>query len=730
MARPTRSIAIFICLVAALALSFAPNSDLRFTNSDPLLFISSFNASRLFGSLWDLQSFAFGQSFGAFQFPTILDPTLWVFALSHQSVPLTFYFAIVATFFGTLVYYYALRRQVFVGIAVAFVTCTVLFNLQFSADFVSAIAPNIIAQLGLIYLTTGLMMIVGANSVVWMTLLFAFLFYVVISGWAFGMLTVPVIGLSLLALAVPLSPKRRALVGVLFLLACGLFFVSGVYAASDSFTLMSARLWRVGGNFPAATQELKRSMLIFGGWDQLPYARTVGFLGIAGLLYHVIARRDRMSIVALLTLIYVAALIFLDVQSAGYGVYWSLPEIGYFERTLIPLYVVFAGSALSYIIIAVTRCSLAVWRPASQKSKRSNTSDRSRVAAALAQFCISVPTALAVVVLAAGPYDNWQRYLWRSPPYWDRLEKFVGELRLPTPSGSDFSPTFLDATKADSINNCFHLLDGNEIWRYCAYMINLLTTRNVLEFHNLIDVQIGPMDDQVKFAAFTYLKDAGDSLARRLIKSYGIRYVAMDGDVNDGKPLSLGNKTASLIDLGPIGASDLSVDSVVYKPVYNLNEVLAARHEGKAVVHDQLLAAGAASLVPIDSFSLKYEPDGVALTAHSAGDSIMLLPFQFSNCLSMIDDAGHARLLRVNGGQAALHFTNTVSARIRNEFTYFGNTNCRYRDFADVFRIGLWPRQSYDVITAGLRVPFVMRLYLQSRLRQRDRLLEAKRLGD
>jgi hypothetical protein len=41
-----------------------------------------------------------------------------------------------------------------------------------------------------------------------------------------------------------------------------------------------------------------------------------------------------------------------------------------------------------------------------------------------------------------------------------------------------------------------------------------------------------------------------------------------------------------------------------------------------------------------------------------------------------------------------------------------------------VFRLGIWPRQSFDDLAQGRRVPLLMKFYLDARLRLRDRIMQ------
>ena len=72
---------IFIVSTAFLIQAFSPTltEGMMLSNSDSLFFYSSHIASLNFGSLFDLQTFAFGQGFGSFQHATLHHPFWWIF---------------------------------------------------------------------------------------------------------------------------------------------------------------------------------------------------------------------------------------------------------------------------------------------------------------------------------------------------------------------------------------------------------------------------------------------------------------------------------------------------------------------------------------------------------------------------------------------------------------------------------------------------------------------------
>ena len=154
---------------------------------------------------------------------------------------------------------------------------------------------------------------------------------------------------------------------------------------------------------------------------------------------------------------------------------------------------------------------------------------------------------------------------------------------------------------------------------------------------------------------------------------------------------------------------------------------MSAREEHVAVVHDGT-AYRNLPLVPATLFDLSYGHGEVSVHVQSAGDSVVLLPFQFSHCLRLAEgNSSGAELLMVNGGQAALRFTKEAKAVLVNAFRYFGDADCRRRDFISVFRHKIWPVNTVDDLAMGRRIPFVMKRYLAARLRYRDQILQGER---
>jgi hypothetical protein len=632
------------------------------TNVDSLLFFSSFHAARDFGSIADLQTFAFGQGFGAFQHPALFNLFWWLLDWT-ASVQLSYLITEFLVFVSVFAFaYFASSSLLVSGIAAFFATAFFFVPALFVDHFGTAV-PQAILQIAFVYL--GLAVIgFGLRRPLWISAGFAILLYAIVTDWMYFIFSIPFVGLCLVgvALSASVGAERKTMRGAWTWLllgtvvTIGLWYASGIPDAYNAFTLMSVRAWSPWGLLP----EYPRSLLIWGGVTHQRLATIVGIAAILSMVYLIWLRARFFVFVCPGVLAFLLLLAIADIDSTGANIYWTLPALGYFERPLIPFYAV----AIAYAFAQLVR--------------RSPLSSRLRaLSAALGDLDVLRPGALAVVLLASGAAAtivvfasvlvagrDLSGLIYRAPYYWERTMNFVQRLPIPRRSDALFAPYFIDLSPEQLINDCPHLHDPGvppRSPRYCLYMFNFHSARNFFEPHNLADIQNYQM-----FAA-------------------ALEMGRLD---TDHRPTNL--------------AGD--------------------RRDGLAAL---------STLVPVSDFSLEYRPGAVAIEVRSAGESIILLPFQFSHCLRLSQGTGEgAELIRVDGGQAALHFVNRADVRIANALTYFGDSGCRKRDFADVFRLGIWPLLSFDDLAQGRRVPLLMKFYLDARLRFRDRIMRESRADE
>ena len=84
--------------------------------------------------------------------------------------------------------------------------------------------------------------------------------------------------------------------------------------------------------------------------------------------------------------------------------------------------------------------------------------------------------------------------------------------------------------------------------------------------------------------------------------------------------------------------------------------------------------------------TITVETGGFSIRASSAGESLLVLPVQYSNCWH-IEGAGEAALFRANLLQLGIRFSGELAARLRLVFGPFGHSACRFRDVDDMHRL-------------------------------------------
>jgi hypothetical protein len=94
------------------------------------------------------------------------------------------------------------------------------------------------------------------------------------------------------------------------------------------------------------------------------------------------------------------------------------------------------------------------------------------------------------------------------------------------------------------------------------------------------------------------------------------------------------------------------------------------------------------TFVPAERQQLRMIKGGFQLSATSAGESLILVPLQYSHCWSMSGQGNDVRLYRANGFQTLVRFKGEMNARFDFHFGLFGSSACRLQDYADMQRLG------------------------------------------
>src|SRR5262249_33695939 len=187
---------VFCLSMLALTLIYYPCLSLSreggvFALSDHLYYISSYLASRRYGSWLDLQTFPFGQGFGIFQHPALSNPVWWIWELTNSD-QITYLAAMFILFGGVLTYYLSVReKSIFWGIFAAFVCGIAVFNSSVMADYFATGMPQTYFQIGAAYFGCAMLLGFGLRSTRWLLLGIALLYFATLMDWPYAIFLIP-----------------------------------------------------------------------------------------------------------------------------------------------------------------------------------------------------------------------------------------------------------------------------------------------------------------------------------------------------------------------------------------------------------------------------------------------------------------------------------------------------------------------------------------------------------
>jgi hypothetical protein len=93
------------------------------------------------------------------------------------------------------------------------------------------------------------------------------------------------------------------------------------------------------------------------------------------------------------------------------------------------------------------------------------------------------------------------------------------------------------------------------------------------------------------------------------------------------------------------------------------------------------------TFVPAERPELRMVKGGFHVVASSSGESLILLPIQYSRCWEVFNSDGSIdptiHLYRTNGFQTLVRFAGRIDARFRFRYGLFGSSACRLQDYRD-----------------------------------------------
>ena len=494
---------------------------------------------------------------------------------------------------------------------------------------------------------------------------------------------VPIVAVAALGCAAGATRRREALVklgapaaAVLLLAAIGFaaFFI-GLYAYSVP------RFW---------PEELENDRLTWYYVSILFHRSANGWAGpllfLAGVFGMLHAawngeRRERRLAAALVAL--VGALYVLGALTV-YWDFWRGPSPLYFEFFLWPLYAIYAARAL----VALAPAALA---------------PRLEQTPALA---LSLPLVLAVPLAAAAINGRpGERLYFPLPPVETPIAAFLKARVAPAP-GREFAGRaasmealgvaqpvrwlylhfYFHAPRAAATGND-HVMVG--LWHFgIPTLLEYSSSLSPAFWRVATRFLARPQDPQLRSVLLLRKPDA------RILGLLGVRYLIADAPQPAPFRLALSEparpgETLYLYEVPAVNLGQLSPPALrkVGGFAQALDELADARFDpGKvAIVFDE--PAGA-PLSRAGSSELRMAPGGFTVKAVSAGRSLLVVPFEYSRCLSVrsLDPAlPPPRLVRVDAILTGVLFERAADAEVRYFTGPFDGAGCRLRD-ADELR--------------------------------------------
>jgi hypothetical protein len=98
---------------------------------------------------------------------------------------------------------------------------------------------------------------------------------------------------------------------------------------------------------------------------------------------------------------------------------------------------------------------------------------------------------------------------------------------------------------------------------------------------------------------------------------------------------------------------------------------------------------GVERLVEIRKSALTFDGVSLHITASSDGQSMLLLPLEYSRCLEVRAQASDVRLFRANLLLTGLIFSNQLNAEVRLHTGPFVHPTCRLHDLMDLLKLDI-----------------------------------------
>jgi hypothetical protein len=189
----------------------------------------------------------------------------------------------------------------------------------------------------------------------------------------------------------------------------------------------------------------------------------------------------------------------------------------------------------------------------------------------------------------------------------------------------------------------------------------------------------------------------------RILELLGVRFLMADYDLPIGAhrlSWDLPKEVATLMEFNRLLKSRIKI--------YELENTNLGNYSPTSVLYaktakEMIVAMGAKSfdgkktlitdnlnvipnLVPVETSKMEVRIGGLNITATSRGNSVLVLPVQFSNCWNVLS-GDKVKLFRADMMLLAMEFSGHVNVELRQAFGPFGESDCRLKDLNDMTRL-------------------------------------------
>jgi hypothetical protein len=494
--------------------------------------------------------------------------------------------------------------------------------------------------------------------------------------------------------------KLLTLAGACFIVlaAGGALFVWGMF----SFT--TPRFW--AGALENTISAPSTVSIWWGGPSIGPLGPQLFGFGVMGIVTAVVFGDRLLRGCASGLLLFVVAIFLLGYVALTFE-NWRGPQSVYFEFLVWPFYAIFAVWGVAYWLSRLA--ALVGWTTANIFISKSDTCGRQLWARLLPQRALTVLLALIAITVPLYAFgralsvDNAKR-IYPFPPTLTPMIQYLRD-QVGLVPGEPFRGRALTmeftaktdpvtwtedyanklASRYRAIGNDYFLVglwyhDIPTLFEYSAAMSPAL-------FRTITYLLARPEDHQIRNVEILRRTDP------HALAWLGVRFVIVEDTLPDPFRLVMTERTydnelLSLYEVPDVNLGTSSPTEVMHARSFDdaLDRVKDASFDFRrsAVVFDPSVVSE--PLQPADRAEVRMIRGGVTVEATSAGRSLLVLPFEFSQCLeaqTRSADVESPRLVRVNAIETGVLFNKRVAATIQYFTGLFHNPACRIWDSRD-----------------------------------------------